>query len=158
MELKYLDLFKCYWILTDSGWSPPGGGGGGWGLNGGLGMMWGWQGWCWDDRDDMEKMGKTWGWQGRQGRHQYHDKHVGSHLHYFTCVCTCVRACACMCMHVHMCGDNPYPPDPQPPTCPLSRATGSPKHQNSITLELIEIIQFCLKILYLSTFLNSYRL
>ena len=28
MELKYLDLFKCYWIFTDSVVLPPGGGGG----------------------------------------------------------------------------------------------------------------------------------
>ena len=69
----------------------------------------------------------------------------GGHLHeimMFT-----MRACACMC--VHMCGGHP-------PTTP--RAAGSPKHQNSISVELIEIIRFCLKILYLWTFLNSYRL
>ena len=70
--------------------------------------------------------------------------------------------CACACMHVHACGDTTpcpqIPPDTPPPTCPLPRAAGSPKHQISITLELIEIIRFCLKILYLRTFLNSYRL
>ena len=66
-----------------------------------------------------------------------------------TCVyaCTCVHACAC----AHVWGAPPKP-------SPTPRATGSPKHQNSISLELIEIIQFCLKILYLWTFLNSYRL
>ena len=63
-----------------------------------------------------------------------------------TCVCTymCMFACACVWG--------------TPPTTPTPRATGSPKHQNSISLELIEIIRFCLKILYLWTFLNSYRL
>ena len=58
---------------------------------------------------------------------------------------------ACMCMRVHMCGGIPQPP-------PTPRAAGSPKHQNSISLELIKIIRFCLKIFYLWTFLNSYRL
>ena len=63
---------------------------------------------------------------------------------------------ACMCVHVHMCwGHLPTTPTPIHPS---PRATGSRKHQNSITLELIKIIRFCLKILYLWTFLNSYRL
>ena len=62
------------------------------------------------------------------------------------CMCVHVHACACMCMCV---GTLPYVPRCPPPTCPLPRAAGSPKHQNSISPELIEIIQFCLKILYL---------
>ena len=67
-----------------------------------------------------------------------------------------VRACACM--YVCMCvGGTPNHPPPLS-TPPSPRAAGSPKHQNAITLELIEIIRFCLKILYLWTFLNSYRL
>ena len=85
--------------------------------------------------------------------------------------CMCVRACACMharaCAHVW--GHPPTTPHPHPPTFPSTppppsthpptpRAAGSPKHQNSISPELIEIIRFCLKILYLWTFLNSYRL
>ena len=65
-------------------------------------------------------------------------------------------------IHVHACVcAPPMPPDATrhpPPTCPLSRAAGSPKHLNSISPELIEIVQFCLKILYLWTILNSYRL
>ena len=72
--------------------------------------------------------------------------------------CRHVHACACMCMHVHMCGGTPQPPPTHIHPTPTPRDTGSPKHQNSISLELIEIIQFCLKILYLWTFLNSYRL
>ena len=98
----------------------------------------------------------------RMHMHVKHAKHgclhVGSHLQFlymYKCVCVHVRACACMCMCV---GTPPMPPDAPPPTCPLPRAAGSPKHQNSISPELIEIIQFCLKILYLWTFLNSYRL
>ena len=75
---------------------------------------------------------------------------------------TCINVRVCMCVHAHACacvwGHPPMPPDAPPPTCPLPRAAGSPKHQNSISPELIEIIRFCLKILYLWTFLNSYRL
>ena len=33
-------------------------------LNGDLEMMWGWQGQCGDDRDDMGMMGTTWGRRG----------------------------------------------------------------------------------------------
>ena len=73
-------------------------------------------------------------------------------------VCVRVRACACVCVHVGTLPCPQIPPDTPPPTCPLPRAAGSWKHQISITLELIEIIRFCLKILYLWTFLNSYRL
>ena len=65
---------------------------------------------------------------------------------------TCINVCVCMCMCVCMCvcvETPPMSPDAPPPTCPLPRAAGSPKHQNSISPELIEIIQFCLKILYL---------
>ena len=75
--------------------------------------------------------------------------HVGRHLQFlymYKCVCVCVRACMCMYMCV---GTPPHAPRCPPPTCPLPRAAGSPKHQNSISPELIEIIQFCLKILYL---------
>ena len=93
----------------------------------------------------------------------------GSHLHgiiMFTthaCACVCVHACACMCTCVGGTPNHPpppstQPPHPHPPSPPTPRAAGSPKHQNSISLELIEIIRFCLKILYLWTFLNSYRL
>ena len=72
---------------------------------------------------------------------------------YHTHVCMCVCVCMCTCVG----GTSQPPPTPiQPP--PTPRAAGSPKHQNSISLELIEIIWFCLKILYLWTFLNSYRL
>ena len=75
-------------------------------------------------------------------------------------VAICMKLSCLPCMHVHACacahmwGAPPtliHPP-------PTPRAAGSPKHQNSITPELIEIIRFCLKILYLWTFLNSYRL
>ena len=84
-------------------------------------------------------------------KHAKHAKHgclhVGGHLQFlymYKCACVCV--CACMCVSV---GTSPMPPDALPSTFPLPRAAGSPKHQNSISPELIEIIRFCLKILYL---------
>ena len=81
---------------------------------------------------------------GRPFAWNYHVYHV--------CACVHARACA------RVWGappNHPPPPSTHPPT---PRATGSLKHQNSISLELIEIIRFCLKIPYLWTFLNSYRL
>ena len=66
-----------------------------------------------------------------------------------TCVCVCACMCACVCMHVYMCGGHPHPPTHTSTHPHPLRATGSPKHQNSISLELIEIIRFGLKILYL---------
>ena len=55
---------------------------------------------------------------------------------FYTCINVCVHVCTCACVWGH-------PPCPQmpPSTCPLPRAAGSPKHQNSISPELIEIIQ-----------------
>ena len=73
---------------------------------------------------------------------------------FYTCIHVCVQACAC----ANVWGHSPMPPDTLPPTWTLPRVTGSPNHQNLISLELIEIFRFCLKILYLYTFLNSYRL
>ena len=63
--------------------------------------------------------------------------------------CMHIDAHTYMCMHVHMCGDIPHAPRHPSPTCPLPRVAVSTKHQNSISLELIKIFQFCLKILYL---------
>ena len=92
-------------------------------------------------------------------KHAKHAKHgclhVSGHLQFlYTYKCACVHACACVCVGGH----PPMPPDAPPPTCPLPRAAGSPKHQNSISPELIKIIRFCLNIIYLWTLLNSYRL
>ena len=145
-ELKYLDKFKCYWILNDSRGPPRG-----------------WGGWM--------RVGVVRGCTPPMCTHM----HVHAHTHAYDIIgnsqgfpqwgqpfawnyhvyhaCVCMRVHACMHMHVHMCGGHP----PTTPT-PILRTAGSPKHQNSISLELIEIIRFCLKILYLWTFLNSYRL
>ena len=61
--------------------------------------------------------------------------------------------CMCMCL-----GTPSMLPDAPQPICPLPRATGSPNLQKFISPELIEIILFCLKNLYLWTFRNSSRL
>ena len=144
-ELKYLDKLKGYRILSDSGGPPPLGGG------------------RWVD-----------GGGGRYGCVGVCPMHVRMHTHARTCmlnmdasmlaaICNSIHVCVCMCVRARACmwGHPTMPPDTPrhpPPTCPLPRAAGSPKHQISITLELIKIIRFCLKILYLWTFLNSYRL
>ena len=69
------------------------------------------------------------------------------------CVCTCM--CTCL-------GTPPpcpqMPPNPSAPSPEPQGAAGSPNHQKFISPELIEIIRFCLKNLYLWTFLNSSRL
>ena len=88
--------------------------------------------------------------------HVKHDQHgclhVSGHLQFLY-----MYTCACMHMHV---GTPPCPQmSPHTPThLPPPRATESPKHQNSITLERIEIIQFCLKIWDHWTLLHTYRL
>ena len=156
MELKYLDSFKYYQILTDCRVCPPVAVTDGWmGVEVGMGV-WGMSYACMNMHMHMHKCTHM---------HVKHDQHgclhVGGHLKFlymYTCACVCVHACACMCMSVGTPPCPQMPPDIPSPTCPLPRATGSTKHQISITLELIEIIQFCLKILYLWTFLNSYRL
>ena len=146
MELKYLDKLKCYRILNDSRGPPPWGGGR-W-VDGG-GGRYGCVGGC-----PMHVRMHT-HVHAHTHMHVKHAKHgclhAGSHLQFYTCVCVRVRVrvCACMCMHVGTPPCPQIPPDTPPPTCPLPRAAGSPKHQISITLELIKIIRFCLKILYL---------
>ena len=68
---------------------------------------------------------------------------------------TCMCMCGCMhaCVHMHVCacvhGTSPYTPIPDPTgihpsTTPQGRTLGI--GQNSITLKLIKIFQFCLKI------------
>ena len=130
---------------------PPGGVADGW-MGVGVGMgVWGVSHACMHAHSCARTHART----HMHVKHAKHAKHgclhAGGHLQFlYMCVC------ACVCMHV---GTPPHAPRyPQTPPSPLPRAAGSPKHQISITLELIEIIRFCLKILYLRTFLNSYRL
>ena len=124
------------------------------------------------------------GWRGVGGGERVHRTHMHTHVHACThtrvwhhrefpgippmgaVICmklSClprmhVRACACVRARARVWGVPPNHPPPPSTHTPTPRAAGSPKHQNSISLELIEIIRFCLKILYLWTFLNSYRL
>ena len=72
--------------------------------------------------------------------HVKYDKHgclhVGGHMQFlymYTCACVWVHACV---------WGHPMLPD-IPTHLPLPRATGSPKHQNSISPELIKITRFC---------------
>ena len=116
--------------------------------------------------------GFRWGWVGAPPMHMHtcarmcthtcmhvkHDKHGclhgGGHLQFPNMFILAFHACAC----VHMWTCLGTPPHAPQPICPLPRATGSPNHQKFISTELIEIIRFCLKNLYLWTFLNSSRL
>ena len=153
-ESKYLDSFKSYCVFTNLGGYPPWGVGG---LVGGGGVGWGHP-------------------HTHAHAHACMRMHAHAHTHacmlnminmaafmvaaicnFLTCLSSrfiCVRACTCMCTCL---GTLPMPPDAPQPICPLPRAAGSPNHQKFLSPELIEIIRFCLKNLYLWTFLNSSR-
>ena len=92
--------------------------------------------------------------------HVKHDKHGclhgGGHLQFPNMFILVFRAC--MHLHVHLSRDTPHAPSCPQPIYLLPRAAGSPNHQRFISPELIEIIRFCLKNLFLWTFLNSSRL
>ena len=98
--------------------------------------------------------------------HVKHDKHGclhgGGHLQFSNMFIFAFHACVCVHVRVHMSRDTPHaprcPPNPSAPSPEPQGAAGSPNHQKFISPELIEIIRFCLKNLYLWTFLNSSRL
>ena len=144
MELKYLDKLKCYRILSDSRGPPPWGVVDGW-MGVGVGMD------VWRSVPCMHACTCMHAHTHMHVKHAKHGcLHVSGHLQFlymYECACVHVHACACLCVCV--CGDTPHAPRCPPTTCLLARAAGSPKHQNSISPELIEIIRFCLKILYL---------
>ena len=89
--------------------------------------------------------------------HVKHDKHGclhgGGHLQFPNMFILAFRACACMHMCVHVSRDIPpcpqMPPNPSAPSPEPQGAAGSPNPQKFISPELIEIIRFCLKNLYL---------
>ena len=59
----------------------------------------------------------------------------------------CVHVHPCICVHVHVCGGHPLTTPPPTSTPPPTPPGGTPGiSQNSITLELIKIFQFSLKI------------
>ena len=123
-----------------------------------------------------------WGWIWMCGG--VPSMHTCMHMHIHACMHTCMHAHPCCkhdkhgCLHVsghlqisihvymHLCACGcmwglphaPRWPRHPPPTCPSPEPQGAQNTKISISLELIEIIQFCLKILYLWTLLNSYRL
>ena len=133
------DLLNCDWFKHNQiifiSWSvikfllilrvPPGG----WWV-GGLGWGWACGGWC----------------------PMHACMHMHTHLHAHACCKHDKHGCFhggwpfAISIHVYM---SVHAYRHLPPTCPLPKAAGSPKHQNSISPELIEIFQFCLKILYL---------
>ena len=148
MELKYLDKFKCYRILSDSRGPPPGGGrwvdggGGGYGL-------WGVP--CMHAHTCMHMHMHMHAHMHMHVKHAKDAKHgclhVSGHLQF-------LYMYKCACVHVHACVWG-HPPCPH--TCPLPRATGSPKHQNSISLELIEIIIIIIIIIINNLFSLFYK-
>ena len=76
-------------------------------------------------------------------------------------ICNSIHVCVCMCVHAHVCAcvwGHPHAPRYPPTHLPPPQSRREPKTPNFNNSELIKIIRFCLKILYLWTFLNSYRL
>ena len=149
-SLHRFQIFKQNWNILISSSAiefllilgvPPGGCGGGW--------MW---------VGDGERVPPT-------HMHIWHDREFPGIPRMGVAICMklsclpCMHVHGCVCMYAHAC--TTPSPSTHPPTTPTlsthpppPRPAGSPNHQNSITLELIEIIRFCLKILYLWTFLN----
>ena len=82
----------------------------------------------------------TWGQQGGHGEDR---EDTTIMINMLAAICNCLLMCVHVCMHVHVCAHVwGHPQTPRPPTThlPPPRATGSPKHQNSISPELIKII------------------
>ena len=63
-----------------------------------------------------------------------------------TCMCVYACMCVCVCVHGTPPPTHPYPPPPHAPICHPPRGWTPRISKNSITLELIKIFQFCLKI------------
>ena len=85
----------------------------------------------------------------------------GSHLHeiimFIMYACACVCMCACTCTYTWGLPPSTHTPI-HPRIHPPPRKGNLQNSEISISLELIKIIQFCLKFLYLWTLLNSSRL
>ena len=75
------------------------------------------------------------------------------------CGCVCMHACACVCTCVGAPQTTPTNNQPPPPsTQPHLPELQGAQNTKIQCLELIKIFWLCLKILYLRTLLNSYRL
>ena len=127
-ESNYLDLFNFYWIFTDLGGPPGGVGGQVGGGGGGCGAT--------------PTHTRTCIWHHREFPMGY--PNGSSHLHEII-----------MSIHIHVHARACVWGLP-PPTHPPGGVTA--KTVKFQCLDLIEIIRFCLKILYLWTLLNSSRL
>ena len=132
MELKYLDSFKCYRILTDSGGPSLGGVADGWlGVEVGMGV--------WSGILCMHTCTHMHACMHMHDKHDKHDKHgclhVGGHvqfLYMYTCACMHVHACACMWGHPHAPRCPQTHPTYLPPT-QSRREPKTPKFNNSWT-------------------------
>ena len=146
-ESNYLDSFDFYWIFTNLG-GPLGVGG------------WGW-GWVWATPCTCARARACTHVHARAydiiGNSQWDIPMGAAICMKLSCLYAYMRVC--MCMRIHMCvGVAPTHPHPHPPTHPPLRGGNTQNSEISICLDLIEIIRFCLKILYLWTLLNSSRL
>ena len=148
-ELKYVDLFKCYWIFEWFRGSPS--------LEG-----WGWVDWggtlsgCLGDTPRMCAGAHTCMHVCACAYMYKHDnfmqmaapigKFWGICYHIITHVCTLMHACACPCVYAWATLQTPWQSHAHPltPTPPKRGTSGI--SQNWKALELIEIFQFCLKI------------
>ena len=149
-ESKYLNSFKFYCILEGY---PPGGWVGGWVGGGGVG--WG------HPHTHVHKHAhaRTCTHTCMHVKHGKHGcLHGGSHLQFPNMFILAFHACACMHVHVHMSRDTPHALRCPPTHLPPPQIHREPKSPKFISPELIEIFRFCLKNLYLWTFLNSSRL
>ena len=148
-------LLNFYWF-----------GGGGRPLKGGCVGGWGWR-WVWATLTHTRTCTCTHArahtcirvWHHREFPMGY--PNGSSHLHEIimsirihVCARTCMRARA----RARVCGGCPHPPTPPSTHPPTPQGGNTQNSEISIYLDLIEIIRFCLKILYLWTLLNSSRL
>ena len=127
MELKYLDSFKCYQILTDCRGSPRGVADGWMGVGVGMGV-WGMSYACMHTHACAHT---------HTHMHVKHDQHgclhVGGHLQFlymYTCACMCVCVCTCMCMHVGTPCNGPRCPRHPSTHLPPPQSRRDPKTPN----------------------------
>ena len=128
------------------------------------------------------------GWRGYQCEgvsHAHMHAHMHAHacMHTCTCTCmlnmlnmdasmlvaicnfyTCIHVHVCVCMHAHVCAcmwGHPHAtrcPQTSPTHLPPPELQGAQIRRITITLEWIEIIQFCLKVCDPLTVLHTNRL
>ena len=111
-------------------------------------------------REGADGWGVSWDIWGHRGVTTCTRMHAHTHKHMYRnckwpptwrhpCLSCLTCMCVCVCMHAHACAwTHSYTPIP---TATPSTHSPPPRRtprigQNSITLDLIEIIQFCLKI------------